>query len=126
MRLMLAAASVMVVAITTATACSAHPVTPRRDYGTATGTLLFGGPGPGPSPVPGTVTAADRDGDHSQATVGNSGHFKMSLPAGRYQFDGSSPKVTLNGSAVQCHALHQVTVKAQQTTHGVKVICGFI
>lgn len=90
------------------------------------GLLLFGGPGAAaraPQPVPGTVTAVDKAGNQSQVTAGDSGHFKMSLPAGTYQFSGSSPKVTLNGNPVQCGALRSVTVIARQTTRDVKVIC---
>ena len=123
---MLAVATVLAAAITTTSACSAHPVTPRRDYGTVTGLLVFGGPGAAgraPQPVPGTVTAVDKSGSQSQVTAGDGGHFKMSLPTGTYQFTGSSPKVTLNGNPVGCGALHSVTVIARQTTRNVEVIC---
>lgn len=126
MRTILAVTVVLAVATTTITACSPHAVIPRRDYGTATGTLLFGGPGLGRGPVPGTVTAVDNAGSQSQVTAGNNGHFKISLPAGVYKFEGSSPKVTLNGSAVQCGALHSVIVKAHQVTRGVKVFCTLV
>ncbi|MGN6677188.1 MAG: hypothetical protein ACTHKL_05335, partial [Streptosporangiaceae bacterium] len=103
-----------------------HPVTPRRDYGTVTGLLVFGGPGAAakaPQPVPGTVTAVDKSGNQSQEEAGDSGRFKMSLPAGTYQFAGRSPKVTLNGNPVGCGALNSVTVIPRQTTRNVEVIC---
>jgi hypothetical protein len=76
--------------------------------------------------VPGTVTAVDRADNQSQVTAGNNGHCKISLPAGVDKFEGSSPKVTLNGSAVQCGAFHSVNVKAHQVTRGVEVVCTLI
>jgi hypothetical protein len=50
----------------------------------------------------------------------------MSLPPGSYQFSGSSPKVTLNGSAVQCSAVRPVRIEARRITRGIKVTCTLI
>jgi hypothetical protein len=50
----------------------------------------------------------------------------MSLPPGSYQLSGSSPKVTLNGSAVQCGAAGPVQITARRITSGIKVTCSLI
>ncbi len=58
--------------------------------------------------------------------MGDDGRFRMSLPPGSYQLSGSSPKVLLNGSAVQCSAARPVQITAHRTTRGIKVTCSLI
>ena len=87
--------------------------------------LIFGGLGP-VRPVPGQVVAVNSAGTQSQVTVGDDGRFSMSLPPGSYQLTGHSPKVLLNGSAVQCSVARSVQITAHRTTRGIKVTCSLI
>jgi hypothetical protein len=87
--------------------------------------LIFGGPGP-VRPVPGQVVALNAAGTQSQVAVGDDGRFSMSLPPGSYQLSGSSPKVTLDGSPVQCSATRPVQITAHRITRGIKVTCTLI
>ncbi len=87
--------------------------------------LLFGGPGP-VRPVPGQVVAVNSAGTQSQVSVEDDGRFSLSLPPGSYQLSGSSPKVTLNGSPVQCSAARPVRITAHRITRGIKVTCSLI
>lgn len=134
MRYALGAMAVLLAAMSPAVGCSNNvpappPVPPSPPaptvVGTASGMLIFGGPGP-VRPVPGQVVAVNSAGAQSQVTVGDDGRFSMSLPPGSYQLSGASPKVTLNGSPVQCGAARPVRITAHRITRSIKVTCSLI
>jgi hypothetical protein len=128
MRYALGAVAVLA-AMSTAVGCSKnvprHREAPAVVVGTASGTLIFGGPGP-VRPVPGQVVAVNSAGTQSQVAVGDDGRFSMFLSPGSYQLSGSSPEVTLNGSPVQCGAARSVRITARRITRGIKVTCSLI
>jgi photosystem II stability/assembly factor-like uncharacterized protein len=93
--------------------------------GTVTGTFVaVGGAAPGlPRPLPGQVTAANTAGRKFTVTVGKSGRFVLSLPAGVYRLTGRSPMFSVNGAEGTCAADQPVRVRAGKKTLGVEVVC---
>jgi len=92
--------------------------------GTVTGTFVaVGGAAPGlPRPLPGQVTAANTAGRKFTVTVGKSGRFVLSLPAGVYRLTGRSPMFSVNGAEGTCAADQPVRVRAGKKTLGVEVV----
>lgn len=89
--------------------------------GTLTGHLYgVGGPAPGaPRPWPGTVTLTG-PGVHRDVSVGASGSYSVTVPAGRYTITGHSP---LYGSGTYlCQAAGAATVASGHTTKA-DVLC---
>ena len=93
-------------------ACATYQAVLPGNGGTVAGTLMFGEPRR-IGPVPGRVMAASSVSGQFTATAGESGRFRLHLPPGRYQLTGHSPKVTLNGAAVVCNAIHPIHVTAR-------------
>ncbi len=93
--------------------------------GTVTGTFAaVGGAAPGlPRPLPGQVTAANTAGRKFTVTVGKSGRFGLSLPAGVYRLTGRSPMFSVNGVERTCAADQPLRVRAGKKTLGVEVVC---
>ena len=98
-------------------ACSGH----NPADGTLTGHLYgVGGPSPGlPRPWPGTVILAG-PGFPVYVSVGASGSYSVTVPAGRYTITGRSP---LYGSGTYvCQAAGTATVTSGHTTKA-DVLC---
>jgi hypothetical protein len=104
---------------------SLRAVSPSEALGSVTGSFVtVGGPAPGsPSPVPGQVTAKNSAGHKFTVTVGKSGKFMLSLPAGVYRLTGHSPRVLSDGAEMTCFSPQPVRVKSGKETRGVEVIC---
>ncbi len=92
---------------------------------TVTGSFVaVGGPSPGlPRPLLGQVTAKSSTGHKFTVTVGKSGRFVLSLPAGVYRLTGRSPMFSVNAVEGTCAADQPVRVKAGKKTLGVEVVC---
>jgi hypothetical protein len=94
---------------------------PNPADGTLTGHLYgVGGPAPGsPRPWPGTVTVTG-PGVHQDVSVGASGSYSVTVPAGRYTVVGRSP--LYESGAALCRAAEVATVTSGHTTKA-DVLC---
>ena len=95
--------------------------------GTLTGHLYgVGGPAietpPAPRPWPGTVTLTG-PGVHRDVSVGPSGTYSITVPAGHYTVTGHSP--LFGSGAYQCQAMGVVTVTSGHTTRA-DVLCQMV
>jgi hypothetical protein len=100
------------------------------DHGTVSGTFVaMGGPAPvngrpmPAHPLPGRVIAINGAGKHIQATVSDSGRFRLWLRPDTYRLIGYSPRVTVNEAEMQCGAVHLVHVTIGRVISHVRVIC---
>jgi hypothetical protein len=56
-------------------------------------------------------------------TVSRNGRFRLSVPSGRYQLTGYSPRVRSGGAEMRCFARNSVRAKVGELIHGVHVVC---
>jgi hypothetical protein len=129
MRTLISVAVLVSLGIAVLAGCAAHQTVRPGHGGTVTGTLVFGGPGAAarlPQPVPGQVAAVNAVRGQWTVTTGDNGRFRFYLPPGTYQLTGHSPKVTLNGNAVECGATHPIHVTIGKTTQGIEVMCDLV
>ena len=115
---------VVVVEVTMAlAACTSSPQS--APSGTVTGRFVaIGGLTAVPRPLTGQVTAKTSTGRRFTVTVGKSGKFVLSLPAGLYGLTGRTPMVTVNGVEPTCGVWEPpVRVRAGKETRGVQVVC---
>jgi len=109
---------VMVAVALTLAACSNAQAPPN---GTVTGSFVARGGLTGlPRPLSGQVTAQNAAGFRFTVTVGKSGVFVLSLPAGVYRLTGRG------GQWRNCQAEPPVRVKSGHDVRGVQVVCPLV